>query len=219
MIGLPSRRLTRALLAIFLTTASAALLGAGKRRRLGASPQEAASPRPGDELLSGPVVQADRACTIPAAPEEVWPWIAQLGQDKAGFYSFEFLENLIGCRIVGADRVHAEWQELHTGDAFRLHPQVALRVAAVEPDRHLVVTSQGGDAPGDADLDMTWAFCLSPSEGPDGRSSTRLHLRERYAARGRADRLSGEFMSLVSAVMTWRMMARLRTLVPHASVD
>ncbi|OUZ10989.1 hypothetical protein BHE97_06040 [Aeromicrobium sp. PE09-221] len=188
----------------------------GRHRRLGASLKEVTDRRPGDELLVGPVVQADRACTIDAAPEAVWPWIAQLGQDKAGFYSFELLENLVGCRITGSERVHPEWQKLHVGDPFRLHPRVALRVASVEPGRHLVVTSQGGDAPGNADFDMTWAFCLSSPEGLGGRPTTRLHLRERYAAHRRADRFGGGFMSVVSAVMTWRMMARLRTLVPRA---
>ncbi len=207
----------RALVAGAAITAVGAIAARGRHRRLGASLDEATAPRPGDQLLAGPIVQADRACTIEAAPEDVWPWIAQLGQDKAGFYSFELLENLVGCRIVGADRVHDEWQELHVGDPFRLHPQVALRVASVEPGHHLVVTSQGGDAPGHAAFDMTWAFCLSSSQGPGGRPLTRLHLRERYAARRRSARLGGEIVSLVSAVMTWRMMSRLRTLVQRAT--
>lgn len=198
------------LLAVAATVAGVA---ARTRRRLGATDAETRAPLPGDELLAGADVQNDRVCTIQAPPSAVWPWIAQLGQDRAGFYSFETLENLAGCQIVGADRVHPEWQGVSVGDRFRLHPEIALRVAQVEPERHLVVTSVGGDAPGEMDFGMTWTFHLSPTDGSAGRQATRLHLRERYATDSTPSRLMIEVTSIVSAIMTWRMMSRLRTLV------
>lgn len=196
-----------------VTAGMAAFLVSGAHRRLGASAAETAMSLPGDELLPAAQVQNDRACTIEAPPSTVWPWIAQLGQDKAGFYSFEMLENLAGCQITGATRVHPEWQDVDVGDAFRLHPDFALRVAHVEAGRALVVSSQGGDAPSEMDFDTTWAFCLSPACDADHAPATRLQLRERYETHSRTTRAMIEVTSIVSAIMTWRMMSRLRTLI------
>ncbi len=209
------RRVTGALLSAPLVACAAAMVAGratGLPRRLGATGAETRAPLPGDDLLPRAEVQNDRASTMPVPPRQVWPWIAQLGQDKAGFYSFEALENLAGCQIVGATRVHPEWQDVTVGDAFRLHPDVALRVADVDPGRCLVVTSQGGDAIGEVGFDMTWAFFLAPIDSPDGHRHTRLHLRERYETTGRVSRLMIEATSYVSALMTWRMMQRLEEL-------
>ncbi|GAB24419.1 hypothetical protein GOPIP_067_00620 [Gordonia polyisoprenivorans NBRC 16320 = JCM 10675] len=208
------RAATAALLAPIAAAAAslAAVVVTGAHRRLGATADEARAALPGDDLLPGAQVQNDRACTIAAPPSSVWPWIAQLGQNKAGFYSFEGLENLVGCQITGATRIHPEWQDVAVGDRFTLHPDIALRVAEVEPGRALVVSSQGADAPGDMDFDTTWAFCLSPVT-TNGSSATRLHLRERYATSSPATRAMIEVTSVISAVMTWRVMTNLRELV------
>ena len=209
------RYITAAVLAAPVVAAAAtatAICLTGTHRRLGASEAESRRALPGDDLLPAAQIQNDRACTITAPPEDVWPWIAQLGQDRAGFYSFEVLENLVGCKIQGANRVHPEWQDVAIGDAFRLHPDVALRVAQVDPPRALVTTSQGGDAPGGSSGDTTWAFCLSPIDGPQGDRWTRLHLRERYETPGRAARAMIELTSVISAVMSWRMLTRLQSL-------
>lgn len=208
------RAATAALLAPIAAAAAslAAVVVTGAHRRLGATADEARAALPGDDLLPGAQVENDRACTIAAPPSSVWPWIAQLGQNKAGFYSFEGLENLVGCQITGATRIHPEWQDVAVGDRFTLHPDIALRVAEVEPGRALVVSSQGADAPGDMDFDTTWAFCLSPVT-TNGSSATRLHLRERYATSSPATRAMIEVTSVISAVMTWRVMTNLRELV------
>lgn len=104
--------------------------------RLGASAPESRVPLPGDELFPDAQCQYDRARTIAAPPSTVWPWIAQLGQNKAGFYSFEMLENLFGCDIHGDDRIHPEWQSVAPGDPFALHPEMGLRVAEVTPNAY-----------------------------------------------------------------------------------
>lgn len=197
-------------------TAAAAFLLTGTPRRLGATRAETRMPLPGDGLLPC-AVQNDRAATILAPPEEVWPWIAQLGQDKAGFYSFELLENLVGCQIHGVTRIHPEWQHPAPGDPFPLHPEAVLRVARVKPGQTLVVTSEGGRPPGDLDFEFTWTFHLSPEFGPSGEPATRLHIRERYRP-GPGVRPMIEATSIISAVMTWRMMTRLQELAEkHAT--
>ena len=66
---------------------------------------------------------ATRAISIRASADQVWPWIAQLGQGRGGFYSYDFLENLVGCNIHSADRIVPEWQNVAVGDEVRLAPQ------------------------------------------------------------------------------------------------
>ncbi len=144
----------------------------------GASDEERAKALPGDEIVPQADLVATRAVTIRATPEQVWPWIAQMGQGRGGLYSYDALENLVGCDMHSADRVVPEWQEVAVGDAFRLHPDVALEVAAVEPGRALVI--RGGVPVGDAapPYDFTWAFVVEEPEPRDG--TTRLLVRERY---------------------------------------
>jgi hypothetical protein len=128
----------------------------------GATCQELRTPLPGDDLVADPAVQSTRAVTVEAPPEAVWPWLAQLGQDRAGFYSYEWLENLAGCEMHNADAVHPEWQRREPGETVYLHPLRGLPVARFEPGRVLAVEGWG-------------AFVLEP-HGPD---CTRLIARGR----------------------------------------
>lgn len=132
--------------------AAAAIVASGSTRRLGATREEAARALPGDKLLDRADLQADRAVTIAAPPERVWPWIAQLGQDKGGFYSFAWLENLVGCDIHNADRIVPAWQNPQVGDPFPLHPEMILTLGRVDEGIALVATSRGAPPP------RTWAW-------------------------------------------------------------
>ena len=126
----------------------------------GATPAEQEKPLPGDPEGADPRAASTRAVTIEASVENVWPWLAQVGQDRGGFYSYEWLENLAGCRMSNADRVHPDWQRRDVGDKVYLHPAFATEVAAFEPGRVLALRGWG-------------AFVLEPLE--DGR--TRLLAR------------------------------------------
>ena len=90
--------------------------------RWGATDGEQASVLPGDEVLGPAQLVSTRAITIRSSPEDVWPWIAQLGQGRGGFYSYDFLENLVGCDIHSASAVIDGWQDVAVGDAVKLHP-------------------------------------------------------------------------------------------------
>jgi len=93
----------------------------------------------------------------------VWPWIVQLGQGRGGFYSYTVLENLVGCHMENAGRVHPEWQDLKVGDPVYLHPKAPpLRVTRLDPGRALV-------------LGTSWAFVLEPID----ERTTRLPVRGR----------------------------------------
>jgi hypothetical protein len=174
--------------------------------RWGATGQESRESLPGDDLIADPDLTATRAIPIRAAADQVWPWIAQLGQGRGGFYSYDFLENLVGCDIHSADRIESEWQDVGVGDQVRLAPKVGLAVAFLERGRSLVL--RGGipvvnTAP---PYDFTWAFALR--DEPDG--TTRLLVRERYAYTRSWARLLVEPAEAVSFVMSRKMLRGLR---------
>jgi hypothetical protein len=123
----------------------------------GATCEDLHRPLPGDELVPAPATQSTRAVTIEAPPEAVWPWLAQIGQDRAGFYSYEWLENFAGCKMHNADEIHPEWQSREPGDTVYLHPLSGLPVAVFEPGRVLALENWGAfvleqHGPGDTRL-------------------------------------------------------------------
>jgi hypothetical protein len=173
----------------------------------GANAEEIQEALVGDELLPHADIVATRAISIGATPDHVWPWIAQLGQGRGGFYSYDALENLIGCGIHSAEGIVLAWQSLVVGDDLRLHPEVALHVVAV--DRGTSFVLRGGVPMGamPPPYDFTWAFILQSTV--DG--STRLVVRERYAYTRSWSGLLVEPVQLVSFVMTRAMLQGIRT--------
>ena len=183
-----------------------AMIGRSKLLHWGATREEVCVDLPGDSLIPHPHLTATRAITIHRRAAEVWPWVAQLGQGRGGFYSYDRLENLIGCDIHSADRVVTAWQEINVGDEVHLAPEVALAVAVADPPVALVLRGgiQMGDTP--APYDFSWAFVLRE----DSYGVTRLVVRERYRyLRGWA-RLIVEPAAAVSFVMTHRMLRGIR---------
>jgi len=174
--------------------------------RWGATGQESRESLPGDDLIADPDLTATRAIPIRAAADQVWPWIAQLGQGRGGFYSYDFLENLVGCDIHSADRIESEWQDVGVGDQVRLAPKVGLAVSFLERGRSLVL--RGGIPVGNTPppYDFTWAFVLR--DEPDG--TTRLLVRERYAYTRSWAWLLVEPAEAVSFVMSRKMLRGLR---------
>ena len=87
-------RIVRRMLAGATVTGGAvavyALLVRSRCLRWGATGQETGGPLPGDDLIADPGLTATRAITVCAPASGVWPWIAQLGQGRGGFYSYDF---------------------------------------------------------------------------------------------------------------------------------
>ena len=147
-------------------------------------------PLPGDELVPDPGYEHTRAVTVHAPADEVWRWLAQIGQGRGGFYSYDWLENLAGCDIHSADRIHPEWQDLEVGDrVLDGAPEMncAFVVTMVDPHRHLVLHSTEHLPPDwaeryGASLDWSWAFVLEELAGDRTRSvvRSRLHLEPRW---------------------------------------
>ena len=115
---------------------------------MGRPPAEAEGALPGDELVPRADLGYTRAVTVEAPVAEVWPWLAQIGQGRGGLYSYDGLENLLGCRIHSADHVLPEHQSLRRGDLIRLGPDgyPAFRVHEVDPPTTLVLLSAGPEA-------------------------------------------------------------------------
>jgi hypothetical protein len=182
------------------------LLGRRRQLRWGATDGELEEPLAGDDLILNPNLTSTRAITIGASVDRVWPWIAQLGQGRGGFYSYDLLENLVGCDIHSADRIVPEWQDVQVGDKINLHPDVALEVANVVPERSLVMC--GGVPMGNAapPYDFTWAFVLR--DGPD--RTTRLVVRERYGYTRWWAGVLVEAVEAASFVMSQKMLRGIR---------
>jgi hypothetical protein len=174
--------------------------------RWGATDEEVNALPPGDDLLPHADLMATRAVTVRAAAADVWPWIAQLGQGRGGFYSYDVLENLIGCDIHSADQIVSEWQAIDLGAELKLHPAVGLIVVGAEPGRALVLC--GGIPMGKTPppYDFTWAFVLG--EEPGG--TTRLVVRERYVYSRWWASFVVEPAELISFVMSQRMLRGIR---------
>jgi hypothetical protein len=111
-------------------------------RRWGATPSERARRLPGD-ADARPLVTSTRAVTVQAPADEVWRWLVQIGQDRGGFYSYDWLENLAGCRLHSAEGIREEWQHRDAGDPLVLFPGYATRLTAVDPPHALVIEGWG----------------------------------------------------------------------------
>ena len=144
-------------------------------RRWGATGEEVRQPLPGDDIVPQPKLDATRAITIQATPDQVWPWLAQLGQGRGGMYSYEALENLAGCDIHNADRILPEYQDLQVGDEIRMGPEgyPFYTVAEIQSERALVL--RGRDPQTQEPGPASWTFALERQS--DG--STRLISRQR----------------------------------------
>jgi hypothetical protein len=136
----------------------------------GATTAEVIMTLPGDEFVPNPELESTRAITIQAPASEVWLWLAQMGQGRGGLYTYQRLENLVGCDMHNADRVIPEHQDIKVGDKIRLVPEgsdLYFIVSAIEPGRAIVLA--GDDPP------TTWVFYLDPVES----NTTRLIVRWR----------------------------------------
>jgi len=95
---------------------------------------------PSDDLVRNIKGWYNHAITINAAPADVWPWILQLGQNKGGFYSYELLENVGGCKIHNANEIVPAFLDTIVGDKVAMRPQGAsYLVSAIDPHRALVL--------------------------------------------------------------------------------
>lgn len=142
-----------------------------------ATAAEKAISRPGDDIVSPADVVMDRAFTVAGAPETVWPWLAQLGKRRAGWYLPRTVERLLLPAHRAARVIDSRWQRLQVGDVIPDYGgrDATFEVAEVRPPSVLVYRSQRGH------VDLTWSISLEPATSPRGRRGTRVFLRLRMA--------------------------------------
>ena len=179
-------------------------------RNWGATAAERQMALPGDELIRDPADMTTLAVPIEAPAADVWPWLIQVGQDRAGFYSYDTLENLVGLHIHSADQIVQEWHTLNVGDSIRLTPRgwmgqpdgVVLPVAQLDPPRSLVLRESPPALPWNA----VWSFHIVPTSN----RSCRLISRSRSERPPIAPRLAGAVMAPLTAAMTRRMLLGIK---------
>jgi hypothetical protein len=131
--------------------------------RWGATDQEVARAMPGDQIQPQPIFNATRAITIGARPEQIWPWLVQMGYKRAGFYGYDALDN---AGIPSADRIIPALQHVKVGDAFPIWEGVNYQVVAVDPSHSLVLESSDHS---------TMALGLYPLDASHTRLVWRIH--------------------------------------------
>jgi hypothetical protein len=171
--------------------------------RWGSTPEERSSTLPGDDLVANPAKVINHAVTVKAAPEKIYPWLLQIGADKAGMYSYTALERLVGCKMAKDEVIRTEWQTLKAGDQMKMcagefapPPYI---VARILPNQSVIFGHKEGDK-----WMESWQFVLVPQA--DG--TTRLLTRTRTNMVGGA----WEIFNRVAFVMERKMLLTIRNL-------
>ena len=138
----------------------------------GASQHEVSRRMLGDEVVPHPTFDATRAVTVDAPPEDIWPWIVQIGFGRAGWYSYDVLDNL---GHHSADRILPELQHMEVGDLIPMGPgeETGMWVKEFVPERSILWE--------DKNHLTTWAWALDPM--PDGRTRLITRVRSRSSWR------------------------------------
>ena len=133
----------------------------------GATADEVSRPMVGDGLVEDPTFNATRAVTINAPAEQIWPWIVQIGYKRAGFYSWDILDN---DGIPSAERILPEYQNLKIGDVVPLSEETDAEVLNMESNEQLLLVFP-------SDGTVTWAWALYKIDADRTRLVTRLRWR------------------------------------------
>ncbi len=171
----------------------------------GAAPGEALTRLPGDELAPRPLLNWTNVIEIDAPPSAVWPWIAQLGDTRGGFYSYTFIEDRVGAITGAADydvdyenanQIMPEWQHPRLGDQII---QGMLKVKSVAPGEYLLA-----DMVDPKDMQWVWMWKLLPHNGGE---QTRLLVRFRIQLAAEGDNpMLTSMMTVGGFVMQQRML-------------
>jgi len=168
----------------------------------GATPSDRDRAMAGDGLLVDWTYSGTTAITVNAAPEHIWPWLVQIGYQRGGLYSYDWLDRLFGyLDRPSATRILPEFQHLTVGDHIPLGRGPRWPVAVLEPNRALVLDmrNMGG-------LDWVWQFGLYPIDD----THTRLISRSRVRAHAVWARLLTHAIEPAGFLMTRRMLLGLQ---------
>lgn len=171
-----TNRLRRILgsVAVVGTAVAAGYVAYRIHRRSGASDEELERPMAGDGEVPDPNYRSDRAILIHARPEEIWPWLVQMGWGRGGFYSYDWVDQLLGfLDRPSSEDVLPQYQMLRSGDLIPMGTH-NVPVLVVDPNRALVVGSP------DPRVEATWSIGLYPVDGESTRLVSRMRARGRW---------------------------------------
>ena len=170
--------------------------------RAGATQDEVDRVMAGDGVIANPTDTATQAVTINAPPDAIWPWLVQLGYQRGGLYSYDWLDRLFGfLDRPSASNVLPEFQHLEVGDKIPLGPHVELTVMNVDPDRALVLSNNMDS------MEWVWQFGLYPLES----NVTRLVSRGTEHMPGAIGAwFYMRLMEPAAFIMTWRMLLGIK---------
>jgi hypothetical protein len=134
----------------------------------GATPEEVKRPMPGDDLVDRPTLDATRAITIAAPAERIFPWLVQVGVHRAGWYSYDLLDNL---GRPSAQTVLPQFQHIEPGDIMPMSPdgKHGIRVHSLSPPYQMIWGTPG---------ETSWVWLLESQ--PDGTTRVLTRVRSRY---------------------------------------
>ena len=174
----------------------------------GATTEEVRRALPGDELVPAPRIGYTRAIHIDVPPDQVWPWLVQIGQGRGGLYSYDGLENLLGCDMHSTDRILPEHQHIQIGDPVRFGPEEKQMpgqiVQAFDPGRSLVMLGLNPKTR-EADPNASWVFILESKD-----SGTRLITRQRLHYDGLAASVLWHIVEPINYVMERAMLRGIK---------
>lgn len=180
----------------------------------GATPDEVDAALPGDEHVAEPATQNTRAITINARPEQVWRWLVQLGADRGGFYSYDWLENLFRLGIHSAHEVVPDWQQRAVGDLVYANAAGTGGWYVMESTANdvlvLKMANVAAGQPTRRDDQLRWEFLWTFALRDLGNGTTRLLVRERAAFGSTTTRMLMAPVGLVSFLMTQKMMRGIK---------
>jgi hypothetical protein len=140
--------------------------------RWGTTPADLTRVMSGDAAVVDPSCAATLAVTVEAKPADIWPWLVQIGYQRGGLYSYDWLDRLFGyLDRPSATRILPEYQELKVGDEIPIGRGGGFPVTAIEPSRALVL---GGTGDG---FQWVWQFGLYPLDGKRTRLVSRNSVR------------------------------------------
>lgn len=159
------------LVAIFLLTQVYFLVLRPWQLRWGATDEEVSRALPGDEVVQRPTFNATRAVTVRAKPERIWPWIAQIGTRRAGWYTYDWVDN---AGVPSATQILPEYQNPHPGDLVPMPPsgKSGLHVKEANPPFWMLWWDQKGY--------VSWLWHIAPLTEDETRLITRVRMRYQW---------------------------------------
>jgi hypothetical protein len=140
--------------------------------RWGASTADLARSMRGDDVIDSPTYTTTLAVTIDAAPEQIWPWLVQMGYRRGGLYSYDWLDRLFGyLDAPSAEAILPQYQQLRVGDEIPIGRGGGFPVWAIEPQRALVLSGRGEG------FAWVWQFGLYPVDKRRTRLVSRNSVR------------------------------------------